>query len=276
MIKTEGLRFSYGNAEVLRGIDLEIEKGSFVAVLGRNGSGKSTLAKHFNALLLPLGGTVYVDGMDTSDESRVFDIRLRVGMVFQNPDNQMVAVTVEDEVAFAPENLGVPSSQIRQRVDTALKTVGLEKYAKASAAHLSGGQKQRLAIAAALAMEPRCIVFDEATSMLDPKGRAELLETIRYLVEEKGITAVLITHYMDEAVMADRVIVMDGGSAVLDGTPEEVFKNTELLRKAGLDIPQTIKLKEELGRLGIDIPFTLDIDECTNAIARLLGGADSD
>lgn len=276
MIKTEGLRFSYGNAEVLRGIDLEIEKGSFVAVLGRNGSGKSTLAKHFNALLLPLGGTVYVDGMDTSDESRVFDIRSRVGMVFQNPDNQMVAVTVEDEAAFAPENLGVPSSQIRQRVDTALKTVGLEKYAKASAAHLSGGQKQRLAIAAALAMEPRCIVFDEATSMLDPKGRAELLETIRYLVEEKGITAVLITHYMDEAVMADRVIVMDGGSAVLDGTPEEVFKNTELLRKAGLDIPQTIKLKEELGRLGIDIPFTLDINECSDNIARLLGGAISD
>lgn len=276
MIKTEGLRFSYGADEVLRGIDLEIKKGSFVAVLGRNGSGKSTLAKHFNALLLPLGGTVYVNGIDTKDESRVFDIRSRVGMVFQNPDNQMVAVTVEDEAAFAPENIGVPSDQIRQRVDEALKTVGLYKYAKASAAHLSGGQKQRLAIAAALAMEPRCIVFDEATSMLDPKGRAELLKTISYLVREKGITAVLITHYMDEAVMADRVIVMDGGSAVLDGTPEEVFKNTELLRKAGLDIPQTVKLKEELGKLGIDIPFTLDVSECADAIARLLGGADSD
>lgn len=276
MIKTEGLRFSYGKDEVLRGIDLEIEKGSFVAVLGRNGSGKSTLAKHFNALLLPLGGKVYVDGIDTSDESRVFDIRSRVGMVFQNPDNQMVAVTVEDEVAFAPENLGVPSDQIRQRVDEALKTVGLEKYAKASAAHLSGGQKQRLSIAAALAMEPECIVFDEATSMLDPKGRAELLETIRYLVREKGITAILITHYMDEAVMADRVIVMDNGMAVLDGTPEEVFKNAELLRKAGLDVPQTVRLKEELLGLGIDIPFTLDIDECADAIIRLLGGAVSD
>lgn len=276
MIKTEGLRFSYGKDEVLRGIDLEIEKGSFVAILGRNGSGKSTLAKHFNALLLPLGGKVYVDGIDTSDESRVFDIRSRVGMVFQNPDNQMVAVTVEDEAAFAPENLGVPSDQIRQRVDEALRTVGLEKYAKTSAAHLSGGQKQRLAIAAALAMEPECIVFDEATSMLDPKGRAELLETIRYLAREKGITAVLITHYMDEAVMADRVIVMDGGSAVLDGAPEAVFKNAELLRKAGLDVPQTVRLKEELGSLGIDIPFTLDIDECADAIARLLGGAISD
>lgn len=276
MFRTEGLRFSYGKDEVLRGIDLEIEKGSFVAVLGRNGSGKSTLAKHFNALLLPLGGTVYVDGMNTSDESRVFDIRSRVGMVFQNPDNQMVAATVEDEAAFAPENLGVPSSQIRQRVDEALKTVGLEKYAKASAAHLSGGQKQRLAIAAALAMEPECIVFDEATSMLDPKGRAELLETIRYLVREKGITAVLITHYMDEAVMADRVIVMDGGIAVLDGTPEAVFKNTERLRELGLDVPQTVRLKEELGRLGIDIGFTLDIDECADALARFLGGAVSD
>lgn len=276
MFKINGLRFSYGDNEVLRGIDLEIKKGSFTAVLGRNGSGKSTLAKHLNALLLPLGGTVYVGGIDTSDESRVFDVRSLVGMVFQNPDNQMVAAMVEDEVAFAPENLGVPSEQIRKRVDEALKTVGLEKYTKSSSAHLSGGQKQRLAIAAALAMEPECIVFDEATSMLDPKGRAELLETIRYLTREKGMTAILITHYMDEAVMADRIIIMDNGKAVLDGGPSEIFKNAEFLRETGLDVPETVKLTEELSKLGIDVPFTLDIDECADNIARLLGGAVSD
>lgn len=275
MIETKNLRFSYGKTAVLNDINLKIEKGSFVAVVGANGSGKSTLSKHFNALLLPSLGTVYVGGIDTKDESRLFDVRSSVGMVFQNPDNQMVTSIVEDEAAFGPENLGVEPKEIRRRIDDALRTVGLEKYAKKSVSELSGGQKQRLAIASALAMEPDCIVFDEATSMLDPSGRAEVLDEIRKL-KKRGLTAVLITHYMDEAAQADRIIVMNGGEIVLDGEPDEVFAQAEQLKEIGLDLPQTAELAYELRKSGISVPVTSDTDALINAIVSLAGGAAHD
>ena len=240
MIETESLRFAYPADEggepvfALRGVDLTIEKGSFVVVLGHNGSGKSTLAKTFNAVLLPAGGKVYVEGMDTLDDSLLLAVRQRVGMVFQNPDNQIVANVVEEDVAFAPENLGVPSEEIRQRVDDALRTVGMYEFVRHAPHLLSGGQKQRIAIAGVLAMEPECIVLDEATAMLDPVGRKEVLSTVHRLNREKGITVVLITHHMNEAEEADRVIVMDDGKVAMDGTPAEVFTQVSGLRHMGL------------------------------------------
>ena len=236
MIETQSLRFAYPAEEggepvfALRGVDLTIEKGSFVVVLGHNGSGKSTLAKTFNAVLLPAGGKVYVEGMDTLDESLLLAIRQRVGMVFQNPDNQIVANVVEEDVAFAPENLGVPSEEIRRRVDDALRTVGMYEFVRHAPHLLSGGQKQRIAIAGVLAMEPECIVLDEATAMLDPVGRREVISTVHRLNREKGITVVLITHHMNEAEEADRVVVMDGGAVAMDGTPAEVFARVAALR----------------------------------------------
>ena len=258
MIKTENLCFSYGSTEVLKNINLKIEKGEFVAVIGSNGSGKSTLAKHLNALLLPTDGAVYVDGIDTRDETRLLEVRGRVGMVFQNPDNQLVASVVEDEAAFAPENLSVPPEEIRRRVDSALKTAGLAEYAKSLTSALSGGQKQRLAVAAALTTEPEYIVLDEATSMLDPKGRAEVLDAVHTLNREKGMTVILITHYMDEAVRADRVIALDKGGIALDGTPREVFGHAQYIKEIGLDLPQAAELSYELIKSGINIPIALD------------------
>lgn len=274
MIRTERLTFAYaGDADILHEINLEIEKGSFTAVLGRNGSGKSTLARLFNAILLPSGGAVYVKGMNTRDESHILDIRSDVGMVFQNPDNQIVAAVVEDEIAFAPENLGVEPREIRRRVDECLRTVGMEEYAKSSPSDLSGGQKQKIAVASVLAMEPECIVLDEPTAMLDPKGRAEIMKTIKMLRREKGITIILITHYMDEAVQADRTIVTDGGKIIFDGTPKEVFKNVERLKEIGLDVPQAAELAYELRKSGVDIPSDiLDVDECVACLTGLLGG----
>ena len=227
IIKTEHLTFSYPPDEgkepvlALKGIDLTIEKGSFTVILGHNGSGKSTLAKHMNAVLLPGGGRVWVDGMDTSNEALLLEVRRRVGMVFQNPDNQIVANVVEEDVAFGPENLGVPTEEIQRRVAAALQAVGMDEFTMHAPHHLSGGQKQRIAIAGVIAMEPACIVLDESTAMLDPLGRREVLDTVRWLNKNKGITAVLITHHMDEAAMADRVVVMDSGSVVMDGTPRD-------------------------------------------------------
>lgn len=274
MIKLENVSFSYRKGEnVLDNINLTIEKGSFTAIIGPNGSGKSTMARHFNALLKPTLGAVYINGINTRDEGRVFDIRKSVGMVFQNPDNQLVAATIEDEAAFAPENLGVPSGMIRRRVDAALKTVGLSDLAKRPTSSLSGGQKQRLAIAAALTAQPECIVFDEATSMLDPMGRAELLDTIHALNKENGITVILITHYMDEAAEADRVIVLDKGKIALDSSPREVFKNVEYLRKIGLGVPQLTELAYELEKSGIILSDTDDAQRCADALTEILGGA---
>ncbi len=284
MILTEHLSYVYteedGESErpevksdvVLDDISLHIEKGSFTAVLGCNGSGKSTLAKHFNAILLPSGGKVYVKGMDTADEEHIYDIRSAAGMVFQNPDNQMVAAVVEDEIAFAPENLGVEPSEIRRRVDRCLEIVGMTKYAEASPAQLSGGQKQRVAIAGVLAMEPECIVLDEPTAMLDPEGRAEVIKTIKMLNKTRGMTVVLITHYMDEAAMADRVIVMDKGRIRIDSTPGDVFRNVEFIKSIGLDVPQVTELCYELRKQGVDIrDDVLTVEECTSELERLLG-----
>ena len=252
MIETKNLSFIYREEDmesgeikeekVLKDINIEIEKGSFTAILGHNGSGKSTLAKHFNAILLPSGGKVYVKGMDTADENNIFNIRQSAGMVFQNPDNQMVAALVEDEVAFAPENLGVEPKEIRRRVDECLEIVNMTKYAQSSPSKLSGGQKQRVAIASVLAMNPEILILDEPTAMLDPKGRSEVIKTIKMLNEEKDITVVLITHYMDEAAQADRTVVIDDGEIVLDGTPKEVFKNVEKLKSLGLDV-QHLKMR---------------------------------
>ena len=260
------------NNLVLHDIDFKIEKGSFTAVLGHNGSGKSTLAKHFNAILLPSGGKVYVKGMDTADENNIFNIRQSAGMVFQNPDNQMVAALVEDEVAFAPENLGVEPKEIRRRVDECLEIVNMTKYAQSSPSKLSGGQKQRVAIASVLAMNPEILILDEPTAMLDPKGRSEVIKTIKMLNEEKDITVVLITHYMDEAAQADRTVVIDDGEIVLDGTPKEVFKNVEKLKSLGLDVPQVTELAYELRKMGIEISDdVLTVDECFDEIIRILG-----
>ena len=282
MIETKNLSFIYREEDmesgeikeekVLKDINIEIEKGSFTAVLGHNGSGKSTLAKHFNAILLPSGGKVYVKGMDTADENNIFNIRQSAGMVFQNPDNQMVAALVEDEVAFAPENLGVEPKEIRRRVDECLEIVNMTKYVQSSPSKLSGGQKQRVAIASVLAMNPEILILDEPTAMLDPKGRSEVIKTIKMLNEEKDITVVLITHYMDEAAQADRTVVIDDGEIVLDGTPKEVFKNVEKLKSLGLDVPQVTELAYELRKMGIEISDdVLTVDECFDEIIRILG-----
>ena len=277
MIKTENLKYAYPADEgqkqtfALQGVDLRIEKGSFVVVLGHNGSGKSTLAKTFNGVLLPVGGRVYVGGMDTTDENLLLAIRQHVGMVFQNPDNQIVANVVEEDVAFAPENLGVPSAEIRRRVDDALHAVGMDEFVRHAPHLLSGGQKQRIAIAGVIAMEPECIVLDEATAMLDPIGRQEVLSTVHRLNKEKGITVVLITHHMNEAELADRVVVMDNGCVAMDGTPREVFAQVDELRCMGLTVPDTVDLLDRLKKGGLDVPLdALTVEECADAIAAAL------
>ena len=275
IIKTENLHFEYTNDEtggkfsVLGGIDLEINRGEFLAVLGHNGSGKSTLAKHFNAILVPTSGKVWIEGYDTSDESVTFDIRRRVGMVFQNPDNQMVANIVEEDVAFAPENLGVPPEEIRRRVDSALEAVGMSAFKKHAPHMLSGGQKQRIAIAGVLAMQPDIIVLDEPTAMLDPSGRREILDAVKKLNRAQGMTVVLITHYMDEAVQADRVVVIDNGHIKMDGKPTEVFPQVEQLKALGLDVPQATELIYRLNRAGVKLnPQVLDSEECIRVLAE--------
>ena len=277
MLQTEQLEYAYPAEEgktprlALGGVDLNIEKGSFVVVLGHNGSGKSTLAKHFNAVLLPTGGKVWVEGMDTADEALLLEIRRRVGMVFQNPDNQIVANVVEEDVAFAPENLGVPPEEIRRRVDEALAVVGMEKFVRHAPHLLSGGQKQRVAIAGVIAMEPECIVLDEATAMLDPVGREEVLSTAHRLNREKGITVVLITHHMNEAEEADRVIVMNDGHVAMDGSPQEVFCQVEKLRALGLTVPDTVELLYELRQSGWDVPLdALTVEACADAVAAAM------
>ena len=277
MLQTEHLSFTYPAEEgqtstvALEDVSLSIERGSFVVVLGHNGSGKSTLAKHMNAVLLPSGGTVYVEGMDTRDEALLLEIRRRVGMVFQNPDNQIVANVVEEDVAFAPENLGVPSEEIRRRVDDALAAVGMSEFTRHAPHLLSGGQKQRVAIAGVIAMAPECIVLDEATAMLDPAGRREVLSAIRTLNQERGITVVLITHHMDEAMDADRLIVMNDGKLVIDGAPAEVFTQVEALRAMGLAAPDTVELLYGLRQGGMDVPLdALTVDECADAICKAL------
>lgn len=273
IIKTENLTYAYRAAEgelpkiVLQGIDIEIEQGTFVAVLGHNGSGKTTLAKHMNAILLPMGGRVLVDGMDTADESLLLEIRKRVGMVFQNPDNQIVANVVEEDVAFAPENLGLPPEEIRRRVDEALKTVGMYEYREHAPHLLSGGQKQRIAIAGVLAMEPACVVFDEPTAMLDPIGRESVVRIIRQLRDTGRVTVILITHHMEETIDADRVIVMTGGKVLMDGTPRAVFQNVEALRETGLDVPETVNLLHELNGSGFQLRLdALSVEECAQEI----------
>lgn len=276
-IRSENLRFAYETqegeppAEVLHGVTLGIKKGEFVALLGHNGCGKSTIAKHFNAMLLPSGGKVYVDNMDTLNDDLKYEIRRRVGLVLQNPDNQLVASIVEEDVAFGPENLGVPPAEIRQRVDDALKAVEMYDYRTHAPYKLSGGQKQRIAIAGIIAMQPDCIVLDEPTAMLDPRGRTEVLDTIRKLNKEHGITIVLITHYMDEAVLADRVVVMDSGNILIQGTPREVFSHVELLKQHQLDVPQATELIYRLKASGCNLPDgVLDAEECVAALELLL------
>ena len=273
IIKVDHLAYTYPGMDDMPGVsvftdmNLTVDEGSFVAVLGSNGCGKSTLAKHFNSILLPSGGKVWVCGMDTSDEDRLIAIRRNVGMVFQNPDNQIVANVVEEDVAFGPENLGIASPEIRHRVDNALKQVGMEKYAQHAPHLLSGGQKQRIAIAGIIAMQPKCIVLDEPTAMLDPRGREEVMETIIRLNREKKITVVLITHHMDEAARAQRVVVMHGGKITADGTPKEVFTRVELLHSLGLAAPETVELCYELNKLGFRLPLDrLEEKECAQAL----------
>lgn len=272
ILRTEHLTFTYPGEErpTLGDLSLEIARGSFVAVLGHNGSGKSTLAKHFNAILLPTGGKVYVDGMDTSDENNLLSVRATVGMVFQNPDNQIVANVVEDDVAFAPENLGVPPQEIRARVDAALKQVSMYDFRLHAPHLLSGGQKQRVAIAGVIAMQPKCIVLDEPTAMLDPQGRAEVMETVCRLHEQQGITIVLITHFMEEAALAERVVVMADGRVADDGTPREIFRKAAALKALGLDVPLATELGLELRTSGLDVPQDiLTDDELTSALVTL-------
>lgn len=274
-IKIENLRFCYGEgeerAEALKGVNLEIKEGEFVAILGHNGSGKSTLAKHLNGIFIASEGDVWVDGINTRDEDRLFELRSRVGMVFQNPDNQIVATIVEEDVAFALENLGVEPSEIRARVDEALKTVGMYEHRTHQPHKLSGGQKQRVAIAGVLAMSPKCIVLDEPTAMLDPKGRAQVMETIIRLSREKGITVVLITHFMDEAAQCDRVVVMNDGEVLDDGSPKEVFAKRQELRAVGLDVPAVTKMCAELKENGLDIADNIiSEDEAYKALVKIL------
>ena len=275
IIRAEHVSFRYLDEQaqlVLDDVSVDITPGQFVAVLGHNGSGKSTLAKHMNAVLLPTGGTVWVHGMDTRNEEHLYDIRQSVGMVFQNPDNQIVATIVEEDVAFALENVGVPPAEIRQRVDDALKAVGMYEYREHSPHQLSGGQKQRVAIAGIIAMRPDCIVLDEPTAMLDPKGRTEVLKTIRKLNREHNITVVLITHYMDEAAQADRVVVMENGRVILDGGPRQVFSHVDELKAVGLDVPQATELVYELKRAGWALPDQiLTEEECIEALSQCLG-----
>ena len=276
ILQARDLTFRYTTAEgvaptVLDHVNLDIEAGSFVAILGHNGSGKSTFAKHLNAILLPTSGKVYVDGMDTTDEDKLLDIRRTIGMVFQNPDNQIVASVVEEDVAFAPENLGVPSAEIRRRVDEALEAVGMTEYARHAPHLLSGGQKQRVAIAGVLAMRPRCIVLDEPTAMLDPVGRREVLDTVCRLQRELGMTVVLITHHMDEAARAQRLVVMDNGHVVMDGPPAQVFQNVVGLRRLGLEVPDSVSLLYELRQAGLDVPLdVLTCEDCAQALAHIL------
>ena len=277
-IQIENVFFSYDSEDegqpvrnAVDGVTLSIEKGEFVAVIGHNGCGKSTLAKHLNAMLLPDSGKVYVDGDDTSDEEKTWDIREKVGLVLQNPDNQLVASIVEEDVAFGPENLGIAPAEIRERVDKALKAVGMYEYRHHALYKLSGGQKQRIAIAGILAIQPQCIVLDEPTAMLDPNGREEVMSTLLRLNREMGITVVLITHYMDEAVPADRVVVMDSGKVLTQGTPEEVFSQVELLKKHRLDVPQAAELAFRLKGRGLDIPaIPLSVEECAKMLGEVL------
>ena len=269
IIETRDLSFRYDEQSglALDGVNLSIEEGSFTAVLGHNGSGKSTFAKHLNAILLPTGGTVWVGGIDTKEESRLFDIRKTAGMVFQNPDNQIVANVVEEDVAFGPENLGVAAPEIRRRVDKALKQVGMYEYREHAPHLLSGGQKQRVAIAGIIALEPKCIVLDEPTAMLDPRGRADVMQTVEKLNREKGITVVLITHHMDEAAQAQRVIVLDKGKVAADGTPKQVFAQVEMLHKLGLAAPDSVELCWALRQKGFDLPLdALNPEECAQAL----------
>ena len=274
IISFTNVHFTYpgDDDETLRGIDLEIEEGTFVAVLGNNGSGKSTLAKHMNAILVPDEGKVTVAGLDTADENGIIDLRRNIGMVFQNPDNQIVANVVEDDVAFAPENLGVAPEEIRKRVDDALRQVGMFELRKHAPHLLSGGQKQRVAIAGVIAMQPKIIVLDEPTAMLDPQGRAEVVSTVSKLCREKGMTVILITHHMDECVDADRLIVMSNGHIVADGSPEKVFSMVELMEKEGLTVPETTRVLYELRGQGIDVPLdALRVEDCARAIAAEIG-----
>lgn len=276
IIKFDNVSFAYeledeGIVNAVNDFSLEVPEGQFLAVLGHNGCGKSTVAKLINGILVPNKGKVTVEGMDTSDEEKTVDIRKTVGMVFQNPDNQIVATIVEDDVAFGPENLGVEPSEIRKAVDSALKAVGMYEFRKREPHRLSGGQKQRVAIAGVIAMNTKCIVMDEPTAMLDPQGRKEVMDTVMKLNREFGITVILITHYMDEAVKADRVIVMDGGRIAMDGTPKEVFRNVEIMKKLGLDVPQATELAYRLRKKGFKLPEDiLDENECAEAILKVL------
>ncbi|WP_283704893.1 energy-coupling factor transporter ATPase [Clostridium perfringens] len=276
MIKSEDLVFKYVNAEdqtekvAINHVSMKVKKGEFLVILGHNGSGKSTMAKHMNALLLPSGGKMYVDGLDTSDIENLWEVRRRAGMVFQNPDNQLVATIVEEDVAFGPENLGVDPKEIRERVDDSLKAVGMYEYRKHAPHLLSGGQKQRIAIAGILAMRPKCIVLDEPTAMLDPSGRNEVMKTIKEVNQKFGITIILITHYMDEAAQADRIIVMDKGEKVMEGVPREIFSQVQKIKSIGLDVPQVTELAYELQKEGVDISTEiLNIDEMVNALCQL-------
>ncbi len=282
IIKTDNLSFDYirrdeeGNVDgivnAVRDVSVEVEPGSFVAVLGHNGSGKSTFAKHLNSLLLPTEGTVWVDGMDTTDDEHLWDVRKTAGMVFQNPDNQIIATVVEEDVGFGPENIGVPTKEIWERVEKALKSVGMYEFRSASPNKLSGGQKQRVAIAGIMAMKPKCIVLDEPTAMLDPNGRKEVISALHELNEQEDVTVILITHYMDEVVGADRVIVMDGGSVVMDGTPREIFSRVEELKELRLDVPQVTEVAWNLRNLGYDLPLgILTQEEFIAAIKEQMG-----
>ena len=276
MIECRNLVFKYTASEnqeekiAINDVNLQITEGEFIAILGHNGSGKSTMAKHMNALLIPTDGKMLVNKMDTSDMNNLWNIRETAGMVFQNPDNQLVATIVEEDVAFGPENLGVAPEEIRKRVDEALERVGMSEYKKHAPHLLSGGQKQRIAIAGILAMQPKCIIFDEPTAMLDPSGRKEVLDTIIDLNRNYGITVILITHYMDEAAKADRIVVMDKGKLILDGKPRDVFSNVEKIKNIGLDVPQVTELSYELQKVGINIDTRiLDVNEMVNAICQL-------
>ena len=276
MIECKNVVFKYSTVEegiekiAIDGLNLEVSKGEFLVILGHNGSGKSTVAKHMNALLTPTEGTVIVNGLDTSDENNIWDIRSTAGMVFQNPDNQLVATIVEEDVAFGPENLGIPPQEIRERVDAALEKVGMSEYKRHAPHLLSGGQKQRIAIAGILAMQPKCIIFDEPTAMLDPSGRKEVINNIKELNKKHGITVILITHYMDEAAEADRVIVMDKGKAIIEGVPRDVFSHVETMKKIGLDVPQVTEICYELRKAGIDIDTKiLNVNEMVSALCQL-------